>query len=68
MLTIAFKTDKGTFTLSGSSMTHDEYKNLDTKEFFKWKREAVNEWVKTGKVQKIEEAKNLIWYSENKSV
>ena len=47
-------------------MTHDEYKNLSTNEFFKWRRETVNEWVRTGKVQKIEEATTLIWYYENK--
>lgn len=66
MLIIAFKTDKGIFTLSGSSMTHDEYRKIGTNEFFKWRRETVNEWVKKGKVQKIEEATSLIWYSENK--
>lgn len=59
----AFKTPKGTFTLSGTNANGtDEWRQLGTCNFYTWERSSVYEWLKLGKISAISEAKNIDWY------
>ena len=58
----AFKTSKGTFTLSGSNANGtDEWKHLETRTFHTWERSQVYEWFIQGKITPVNEAKTLDW-------
>lgn len=46
-----FKTDKGIFRLVGSTTKGiDTWKNDDTREYFDWTRQIVEDWAKSGRV------------------
>lgn len=62
----AFKTSKGTFTLSGSNANGtDEWKHLETRTFHTWTREQVYHWFLQGKITPVSEAKALDWYNNS---
>lgn len=65
-LLVAFKTDKGTFTLVGTETrgteTIDTWKNIDTGEFHEWTRQSVKKWLDQGKLTPIPEATDLLWW------
>lgn len=58
----AFKSSKGTFTLSGTSGEHDEFKNLNTLEFIKCNRNDVKEWIDKGLIHPVPESTTIDWY------
>lgn len=58
----AFRTPKGTFTLSGSSTDGtDTWKNINTGEFHEWSRQSVKSWFEQGKIYPVEKATTLLW-------
>lgn len=62
-LLVAFKTDKGTFTLTGTNCDWtDTFKNLDTGEFHEWPRSQIKKWLDQGKITPIPESTTLEWY------
>lgn len=60
----AFKTSKGVFTLIGSSREVDEFRELGTCNFHKWKRLQIKEWSDSGKITPIEESTYLSWFEK----
>lgn len=59
----SFTTDKGTFRLSGSSSDGiDEFRELGTANFHKWKRTQLYEWLIQGKINPVDESKDSVWY------
>lgn len=62
----AFKTSKGTFTLSGSNVDGtDEWKHLETRTFHTWTREQLYHWFTQGKIAPVNEAKVLDWHNNS---
>lgn len=62
----AFRTPKGTFTLSGTNTSGaDTWKNIDTGEFHEWQRASIKTWLEQGKIKPVEEATTLIWRETN---
>ena len=60
----AFKTSKGTFTLSGSNANGtDEWKHLETRTFHTWERRQVHEWLIQGKISAVSESITLDWHN-----
>jgi len=58
----AFRTPKGTFTLSGSNTDGtDTWKNTNTGEFHEWSRESVKSWWEQEKITPIGEATSITW-------
>jgi hypothetical protein len=50
----AFQTDRGKFRLSGSSHDWlDEFREVGTCNFYKWKRSDVYDWFKQGKIKPL---------------
>lgn len=63
----AFRTQKGTFTLTGTSSDWiDTFKNLDTGEFHDWPRSHIKKWFDQGKITPIPESITLIWYQNQR--
>ena len=60
----AFKTSKGTFTLSGSNVDGtDEFKCIEDRTFHRWTREQVYHWFIQGKISTVSESITLDWYN-----
>jgi hypothetical protein len=58
----AFRTEKGIFTLSGSSTNGtDTWKNINTGEFHEWQRSSIKTWWEQGKIKPVEEANAITW-------
>lgn len=58
----AFKTSKGTFTISGSNVDGtDEWKHLETRTFHTWTREQVYHWFIQGNISPVSESNTLDW-------
>lgn len=63
----AFRTHKGTFTLSGSNTDGtDTWKNINTGEFHEWPRKSVKSWWEQGKISPITESTTLTWYQNKR--
>lgn len=59
----AFRTEKGTFTLTGTSSDWiDTFKNLDTGEFHEWPRSHIKKWLDQGKITPVPESTAIDWY------
>ena len=60
----AFKTSKGTFTLSGSNVDGtDEFKRIEDKTFHTWTREQVHHWFIQGKITPVHESLTIDWHA-----
>lgn len=58
----AFKTAKGTFTLSAThSNGTDEWKHTTERTFHTWSRQEVYNWWESGKIEVVENATSLTW-------
>lgn len=59
---VAFRTQKGTFTLVGTDRDwNDDFKNIDTGEYHTWNRRTIKKWYEQGKIQPVPEATSIIW-------
>lgn len=58
----AFRTEKGTFTLSGTSSDGtDEWRQIGTSNFHTWERRQVYDWFVNGKISAVSESNTLDW-------
>lgn len=58
----AFSTQKGIFTLTGTSSDWiDTFKNLGTGEFHDWPRSHIKKWHEQGKITPVQEATRIDW-------
>lgn len=63
----AFRTQKGTFTLTGTNSDWiDTFKNLDTGEFHDWPRRSIKKWLDQGKITTVPESNTLVWYQNQR--
>lgn len=63
----AFRTQKGTFTLTGTTSDWiDTFKNLDTGEFHEWTRSHVKKWLDQGKITPIPESITIDWHENQR--
>lgn len=63
----AFRTAKGTFTLSGSNSDGtDEWREVGTAKFHTWSRKQVYEWWKQGNIEPVSEAVSIVWLYKSK--
>lgn len=59
----AFKTEKGIFTLVGTSSDGiDTFKNINTGTYHDFPRQSIKKWFLEKKIIPIQEALNLMWY------
>lgn len=58
----AFKTSKGVFTLIGSSREVDEFRELGTCNFHKWKRSQIDIWLNSKLIEPIKESTHIEWF------
>lgn len=56
----AFRTTKGIFRISGSNADDtDDWKEVGTSNFHRWKRKSIYEWYQSGKIEPIKEANTV---------
>lgn len=62
MTLFAFRTEKGVFTMVGSSSDgSDEWRQIGRCNFHSWQRKKIYEWFVSGRIIPIEEANRLNW-------
>lgn len=65
---VAFRTQKGTFTLVGTDKDwNDTFKNIDTGEYHTWNRKLIKSWYEQGKIKPVPEAISVMWLETHRN-